>query len=695
VQPAKELLKSGICQDAFDRVEGVAQFVVTPGFVDKVLTGMARGDDFGPTFATRDDVVAARGHVPFAKYALLGHKGRVHEATTMRSISSRKGQAGSKGRRIVAQGARLGVLWGMGAHYSSMQVRTDNRDAVVAAVEDLARERKRRVLLGPRINGWVGLYLDDDSGGDEAFAAAVAKRLGVTVLHLMVHDSDIFFYNFFRGGQLLDEYSSYPDYFEEVSAEERDRLRGKPEVFRDLAGSDAIVAQIRALLTSDDKEKFLFEEHRLEKLAELLGIENGLTSYRYLTLGEWDAIKERKLFIHIPDLSAERAAKRTAERALRAEKKRLQKEGPFCLECRPPGNQRQRVNSRGDFCFDPVDGGLLVRWYTFGGPARPPVVLRYQSPWTAKPEPVEPPPTSLGCVTNAARNLIAFADGGLRVWDQREERLVAHIATDAVPVAFSQDDRFLLCQSPLPLVLVSLEEKKIARLLPFQGQYRAVHPSFKFLVTQPRQDQIGIVDLERGEVIKVLFTGQTTDWSALATPFAEVFKAAGVGAPELEEWKRAFVHGHYEILSLKFSPDGALMFCGTTSGLVVWEWEEVLTSQKTTPAPLFSMVPVPEASETQDRQYENYLYDVVLDDVQNRLLFGGIEGKVRFLNLEDRSTGVLLDPPGKVSVVKLQLSHDRRYLGCLCGPPSQEADQQDWRVQVWDYQELARAVGLR
>jgi len=38
------------------------------------------------------------------------------------------------------------------------------------------------------------------------------------VLHVVVHDDDIFCYFFYRGGRLVDRYNSFPDYFAEASA---------------------------------------------------------------------------------------------------------------------------------------------------------------------------------------------------------------------------------------------------------------------------------------------------------------------------------------------------------------------------------------------------------------------------------------------------------------------------------------------
>src|SRR5215469_12897446 len=120
----------------------------------------------------------------------------------------------------------------MGAHYRSLQIKGDNRDAIIAALENLARTHKAKFLVGPEIKGWIGVYPDDDASAG-TIAAALAKELNATLLDLMVYHSDVFYYKFYRGDRLVDEYSSRPDFFGAVAPAEYERLRGKPEVFRD------------------------------------------------------------------------------------------------------------------------------------------------------------------------------------------------------------------------------------------------------------------------------------------------------------------------------------------------------------------------------------------------------------------------------------------------------------------------------
>jgi hypothetical protein len=305
-------------------------------------------------------------------------------------------------------------------------MRGENREAVKTALEGVALECGMKFMLGPVLDGWIAAY-PDDSGDAHRCAAMLAGRLDTIVLSLIVHDSDIFFYNFFRHGELLNEYSSNPDYFQKVSAEEHERLQARPEFFRELIGSPEQLAEmIRLLERGDSAPKFIFEEERIEKFAALLGIRNSLTSYEYLTHGEHDGIKGWKQFIHVPDQSSEKAAKK----AVRLEKQRLQKKGLLCIESLPPGKKAERIASRSESVFDPVDGTLVVRWSRWYGSPDPPKWIRLQSPWTSQIEVMEMPfasPAVASIVISLSGRWIALYDGESKVWDRQRQELIADI----------------------------------------------------------------------------------------------------------------------------------------------------------------------------------------------------------------------------------------------------------------------------
>ena len=107
----------------------------------------------------------------------------------------------------------------MGIFYGSVQVRTDDRSGVKSAAEKVARALHARLLVGPVINGWVGLY-PDMNGQNEPIGAAIAEEIDADVLQLIVHDDDVFAYWLYSHGELVDSFWSAPGYFgEEYRAE--------------------------------------------------------------------------------------------------------------------------------------------------------------------------------------------------------------------------------------------------------------------------------------------------------------------------------------------------------------------------------------------------------------------------------------------------------------------------------------------
>src|SRR5215831_697966 len=74
MQPSEKFLETSIGQDRFHRIERVPKLVMTPRFVDEVLTGMARRHDFGSAFAARHHMMSSRRDLPFTKDARLDHK---------------------------------------------------------------------------------------------------------------------------------------------------------------------------------------------------------------------------------------------------------------------------------------------------------------------------------------------------------------------------------------------------------------------------------------------------------------------------------------------------------------------------------------------------------------------------------------------------------------------------------------------
>jgi hypothetical protein len=129
----------------------------------------------------------------------------------------------------------------------------------------------------------------------------------------------------------------------------------------------------------------------------------------------------------------------------------------------------------------------------------------------------------------------------------------------------------------------------------------------------------------------------------------------------------------------------------------VFAWEDLLQAVESTPKVMSAFTLHSDAINRlflNENHYANFMYDVIFDEPQNRLLFGGIEGVIRFLNLNDGTSGILLDPPGKSTVSKLRLAPDREALCCFCIPKSEEQYKKEACVQIWNYSALCQRVGI-
>jgi hypothetical protein len=159
----------------------------------------------------------------------------------------------------------------MGGFYNSIHIRTPDRAAVKSAVESIARSTNIRNLLGPVINGWVGVY-PDTHGQEPNISRDIAQQVDADVLHLMVHDDDLLAYWFYRDHELVDSYWSEPGYFGEENRVEEEQRCGNAVQFHAFVGDN--VDKLAALL--DRAVDYTFESERLAAVAKVLRISNAV-----------------------------------------------------------------------------------------------------------------------------------------------------------------------------------------------------------------------------------------------------------------------------------------------------------------------------------------------------------------------------------------------------------------------------------
>jgi hypothetical protein len=157
----------------------------------------------------------------------------------------------------------------MGAFFVNFHLRSENDAAVRQAVAEIGA---RRIRVGSPSDGWASIYEERASSQEEdwiaRFTQELSFRLGTACVAFMVHDSDIARYWLSDRGQLLDEYNSTPDYFEEVSAAEKQRVQGRPEVFLRYCRPGVTGREIETVLRAE----VVFAEDTIQQLAGFLGI---------------------------------------------------------------------------------------------------------------------------------------------------------------------------------------------------------------------------------------------------------------------------------------------------------------------------------------------------------------------------------------------------------------------------------------
>ena len=371
----------------------------------------------------------------------------------------------------------------MGAFYGSTQVRREERDAVVSAVEKVARARGVKCLISPILDGWIGIY-PENQGQDEQFGAAIAQRLDGVVLHMLVHDSDVMAYWLWRDHQLVDSYWSRPGYFGEENRAKQERMAGRPEAFGSLIGEKA--EQVAEILRRD-QPVFALEDERLERFAKLLGISNALNAYEYMKEGDAVGRKGWRKFTEVPaDAAMARAKEQQDERNQVKEKrwlavqerKALEKDGLLLFR-----DERKERMSAGYA----AGGGYLVAWRDFrAGSAS---LDSYLDPWDGSTLPgLEFPPEINAMASEASGRWLAIVAGHrIRVWDMggEEGMVVADVpdADGAMGLAISSDGTTLAKRLRDEIVVTQIaNQETLLRVAAPPTNNMAFHPSGEWIV---------------------------------------------------------------------------------------------------------------------------------------------------------------------------------------------------------------------
>lgn len=79
----------------------------------------------------------------------------------------------------------------------------------------------------------VNILFNDHCIGYEDLAEAISKKTGKTVLMLYIYDEDYWGYFLYDNGSEVDMFIPMTDYFEEVSEEQKQEVRGNAKIISD------------------------------------------------------------------------------------------------------------------------------------------------------------------------------------------------------------------------------------------------------------------------------------------------------------------------------------------------------------------------------------------------------------------------------------------------------------------------------
>jgi hypothetical protein len=558
------------------------------------------------------------------------------------------------------------------------------------------------------------------------------------VLHLLVHDDDIFAYWLFHDRQLIDSYWSAPGYFGDKNRDAEEKMVGNPEAFRPLIQDR--VSHLRRLLARDEA-KPTFESERLSEFAKLLRISNAVQAYEYLKEEDHWRVKGWRKFEEIPAerVELERSSDQKEKSQVKAAIKKLQADGLLLLH-----DERKDQIAYGCSSGD----GFLVAW-----PDHIKHIVEYSAylqPWlSGQAVLLETPAHVTALASDSAGQRTAIAAGDrVQIWDSlaSEPKHIVDIPERdlAIGVSISADGKRVAHASRQEIVISDVTAgKPLIAVLATSHRQLAFHPSGEWLAVAG--NTLGLISVNDDPHWRNLFIGGKSALAAGAQLlFREKLKGIDLNAMErqqraamekneqmlrkmstrskngefsdenlarakrimekhLEEFKARLValkegslplpppQANESVFSAGFSRDGRWLFCSTNSGLRVYEWSRVpRVSGSNMPSPVWKFDIPRDAS-----VYVPSHIHAMAEEVDASALLFACGSQINRLDLSSGETRELLRLPGNSIVYQLAMSVDGTTLGVASRdlPLPRSARSRRTAKQYWDVWSLARLRG--
>lgn len=622
----------------------------------------------------------------------------------------------------------------MGGFYGSVQVRTAERERVVGVAAVAAKKADLRILVGPAIAGWVGVY-PEGAGQDRSLGEFFAAELGGDVLHAVVHDDGVMAYWLWHEGELADSYWSAPGYFNSLDKKAQTLMTGDPQAFGPLLGAGQADAMVKVL--SRERQDVPFEAARLQQFAELLSISNAVTSYEYLKSGDRIGIVRWNEFVEVPDeaVAAERLARRERRQRVEQRKDELKQELTLLADVAENDVLPRSCSAA---------GGMLVAWEGFGrGDSR---LDFYRAPWgEAEPAEIETGGQVNALVSDATGQRVAMALGNrVVVWETAGWNPILELVESdwATQAALSADGRLLAYASREGVFVHDVDSgERLTALSTHDGKALAFHPGGQWLMSAGSAVWIAPIagkspwrelypggrtalapelsEAVKKEMTRVNLDAMEQKWRTAMEAAVAKMAAAGQNSAateqfvakmreqmdkQLQQMRDKFAklkegnlppprHGNENVLCGGFTLDGSRLFLGTDAGLRVFDWEAVKSApaDAAMPRPVLSHDP---PANVAGATGQGLIYAAAEVPGRAALLFGGYRGMICHFDLKSGDVRDLAAVPDGGAIVGLTVTTDAMAVGVCSRPALGEAAEKDDERAVWQIWSYSALLGM-
>ena len=173
----------------------------------------------------------------------------------------------------------------MGGFYDNITVRGPSPEELQQFLQDTNCD----ALISPEVEGHVVVYHaepDGDPGILETITEQLSRQFKCPALGVLNHDDDILMYTLFVNGELLDQYNSDPNYFEDAG-EPDGPLGGDAKALCAACDRPEAADRVAEILQKTRGEDgYVFEMDRHHDLAKLLGMRNFPIAVEYGSIDE-------------------------------------------------------------------------------------------------------------------------------------------------------------------------------------------------------------------------------------------------------------------------------------------------------------------------------------------------------------------------------------------------------------------------